>query len=52
MLQNSFPQLSANLRFERLSPIIKWAGGKGAELKYILPNIPEYFSPPPGEPGT
>src|SRR5690554_4697418 len=32
-----------------LSPILKWAGGKEKELKYILPNIPDcikrYFEP-------
>ena len=27
-----------------LSPIIKWAGGKEQELKYILPNIPDDFA--------
>ncbi len=32
-----------NIRAERLSPIIKWAGGKEAELKYILPNLPKSF---------
>lgn len=26
-----------------LSPIIKWAGGKEQELKYILPNVPDNF---------
>lgn len=26
-----------------LSPIVKWAGGKEQELKYILPNIPDSF---------
>ena len=26
-----------------LSPIIKWAGGKEQELKYILPNVPDTF---------
>jgi DNA adenine methylase len=26
-----------------LSPIVKWAGGKEQELKYILPNIPNNF---------
>ncbi len=26
-----------------LSPIVKWAGGKEQELKYILPNIPKNF---------
>lgn len=32
----------------RLQPIIKWAGGKEKELKYILPNLPvfnRYFEP-------
>ena len=24
----------------KLSPILKWAGGKEQELKYILPNLP------------
>lgn len=28
---------------ERLSPLLKWAGGKEKELKYILPNLPEKF---------
>lgn len=27
----------------KLEPIIKWAGGKGRELKYIIPNIPKSF---------
>ena len=27
-----------------LSPIVKWAGGKEQELKYILPNIPDGFA--------
>ncbi|WP_428043271.1 DNA adenine methylase [Candidatus Avelusimicrobium fimicolum] len=27
-----------------LFPIIKWAGGKEGELKYILPNLPAQFS--------
>lgn len=26
-----------------LSPIVKWAGGKEQELKYILPNVPDSF---------
>lgn len=26
-----------------LSPIVKWAGGKEQELKYILPNVPSNF---------
>jgi len=27
----------------KLEPIVKWAGGKEKELKYIIPNLPEYF---------
>ena len=27
----------------KLSPILKWAGGKEQELKYIIPNLPDYF---------
>lgn len=27
----------------KLQPIIKWAGGKEQELKYIIPNLPEKF---------
>lgn len=34
---------------ERIAPLIKWAGGKESELKYILPNLPDgfdrYFEP-------
>lgn len=33
----------------KLSPIIKWAGGKAQELKYIIPNLPlqfqDYYEP-------
>src|SRR5688572_28360327 len=32
-----------NIRSERIAPLIKWAGGKESELKYILPNLPEHF---------
>jgi len=28
---------------KRLSPLLKWAGGKEQELKYIIPNLPEKF---------
>ena len=28
--------------FTTLQPIIKWAGGKEKELKYILPNLPQF----------
>jgi DNA adenine methylase len=43
MLQSSFTFLKKNIRNERLSPVIKWAGGKEAELKHILPRIPDHF---------
>lgn len=43
MLQTSLTLFKQNVRSERLSPVIKWAGGKETELKYILPNIPERF---------
>lgn len=37
------------IRNPRLSPIIKWAGGKEKELRYILPNLPSgvrnYYEP-------
>lgn len=28
----------------RLYPLLKWAGGKEQELKYIIPNLPEKFA--------
>ena len=28
----------------KLQPIVKWAGGKEQELKYIMPNLPEEFN--------
>lgn len=28
---------------KRLQPLLKWAGGKEQELKYIIPNLPENF---------
>ena len=38
-----------NIKFQRLSPILKWAGGKEQELKYIHPNMPNkiknYYEP-------
>ena len=38
-----------NVKLNRLSPILKWAGGKEQELKHIHPNIPKkinnYYEP-------
>jgi DNA adenine methylase len=31
------------IRQEKLSPLVKWAGGKTGELKYIHPNMPKKF---------
>ena len=40
---NKEEQVSASQSvFSGLQPIIKWAGGKEKELKYILPNIPKF----------
>ena len=33
----------AAVKYTRLSPILKWAGGKEQELKYIIPNSPDYI---------
>mgnify|MGYP006436978173 FL=1 len=27
----------------KLEPLVKWAGGKEQELKYIIPHLPDYF---------
>src|SRR5258706_9773963 len=43
MIQEFLLAPHKNIRPERILPIIKWAGGKEAELKYILPNLPERF---------
>jgi len=49
MLQSPLISTHKNIRTERLSPVIKWAGGKESELKYILPDVPisfdRYFEP-------
>jgi len=39
---NPIPQTISTLPGDSLQPIIKWAGGKEKELKYIIPNAPEY----------
>jgi DNA adenine methylase len=45
MVQPSlFEDLNNIFRLPRLSPIIKWAGGKEQELTQILPRIPQYFA--------
>ncbi len=38
-----FKGTNNNYRIPRLSPIIKWAGGKEKELSEILPRIPDNF---------
>jgi len=37
-------QTYLDLAYKRLSPLLKWAGGKEQELKYILPRIPHKFT--------
>lgn len=34
---------NSNAGSKRLYPILKWAGGKEQELKYIIPNMPSIF---------
>ncbi len=36
------PKVTTSLPNDVLQPIIKWAGGKEKELKYIIPNAPSY----------
>ena len=36
------PKVMSSLPDDVLQPIIKWAGGKEKELKYIIPNAPAY----------
>jgi len=38
-----FDLLPYNKKPKKLSPILKWAGGKEQELKYILPKLPVAF---------
>src|SRR6266849_6299631 len=44
MIENvlTLPQESSHIRGERLNSLLKWAGGKEQELKYILPLIPSF----------
>lgn len=37
-------QLLNLIYYKRLSPLLKWAGGKEQELKYILPRVPKTFN--------
>jgi len=41
--------LTKDINETPLEPLLKWAGGKEKELKYILPNLPEqindYYEP-------
>lgn len=36
-------QINFEFSKQRLEPLIKWAGGKEKELKYIVPNLPSEF---------
>lgn len=36
-------QITSIYKQRKLEQIVKWPGGKGKELKYIIPNLPEYF---------
>lgn len=36
-------QITSIHKQKKLEQIVKWPGGKGKELKYIIPNLPEYF---------
>ncbi len=38
-----FTSTNGMLRQEKLPPIVKWAGGKSHELKFILPSIPSNY---------
>ena len=40
--ETTIPQTISSLHEDSLQPIIKWAGGTEKELKYIIPNAPEY----------
>ena len=40
--ETPIPQTISSLPEDSLQPIIKWAGGKEKELKYIIPNAPKY----------
>jgi DNA adenine methylase len=37
-------EISNYMASKKLYPILKWAGGKEQELKYIIPRLPEFFS--------
>jgi DNA adenine methylase len=46
--QNALHALKVTKNRDRLAPVLKWAGGKEQELKYILPLMPafhNYFEP-------
>src|SRR5450759_4526439 len=50
MIENAlaFSQDNRHIRADRLSSLLKWAGGKEQELKYILPLMPsfkDYYEP-------
>jgi DNA adenine methylase len=48
MTGNTLTPVQGNVMPERLSSLLKWAGGKERELKYILPLLPsfnDYYEP-------
>src|SRR6266699_6741833 len=48
MTGNTLTSLQENVKAERLTSLLKWAGGKEQELKYILPLLPsfnDYYEP-------
>ena len=48
MTGNTLTPIQENVKAERLTSLLKWAGGKEQELKYILPLLPsfnDYYEP-------
>lgn len=42
-MQIAISEGSNDTEIFKLQPLVKWAGGKEQELKYILPNLPAFF---------
>lgn len=48
MTGNTLTPIQDNVKAEKLISLLKWAGGKEQELKYILPLLPsfnDYYEP-------